>query len=126
MIGLLIAPKAAQVREQRKLIEFVEGAGGTVIYEHQFVDHGLSFVAEPNVPTPGSPWVRKLLGDDWFRTPIDIYLRGPRVTDASIRPLMAFRRFRGIVFLEATAVTPKGIAELKQALADATVVPYKI
>ena len=123
IITSLTAIKSSQVREQRELIQTVEDLGGVILYEHQSVSDGLHWNYDRRVPTPGPRWLRRLLGDDWFRTPAEIYLRGSRISDETLPPLMRFRNYRGCLFLANTAITSEGLAKLRESLPNASIVP---
>lgn len=70
---------------------------------------------------PAAPsWLRKLIGDDYFRRVTIIDLSDTDVTDSdleSLRPLSSLRTLR----LYRTAVTEKGVRELRLALPECSI-----
>ena len=65
-----------QCRRQLRAVEAIEQAGGLVGFDYQF-DAG-----KKAVPSPGPPWLRWIVGDELFRTPVHVEIRGDGIDDA--------------------------------------------
>jgi hypothetical protein len=68
--------KVNAARRQKLAVETILKVGGSVNYTYEFRPDGDRFVGPGfsmfpcgrNVPTPGPAWLRKLIGDEYFRT----------------------------------------------------------
>jgi hypothetical protein len=78
--------KLQQAWRQRAAVAVVQELGGRVLYDWLYEAKGnMLRKAQP----PGSPWLRRLLGDDLFQSVYYVNLTGTPVTDAGIEKLQA-------------------------------------
>ena len=131
-LAVWLGVEVNRVRRQREAVEAILAAGGTVHYDYQ-TDPSRSFTpdAEPAAPR----WLRKLIGDDFFRDVVDVDLNRTRindellirlndlpkikrlnlaytsVSDAGFERLSGLRHLRGVILGE-TRVTDRTLAHL--------------
>lgn len=87
MVAVPLAWKCNRVRAQRRVVEVVAAAGGFTTYDHQvFPKDGDDVFAKP----PGPPWLRRIVGDDFFAEVVCVGIRNVRgSTPASTYSLVA-------------------------------------
>ena len=63
--------KVNAVRKQKEAIDAIMQAGGSFWFDYQYAvgDSNLTN-PDPDITPPGPTWLRKFLGDDYFRTPV--------------------------------------------------------
>ncbi len=81
------AVKMQQARKQREAVEAIEKLGGWVIYDNQFDDS--DDIWKDRKPAV-SAWLRKILGDDFFRTVVS----AEQIHDASMPILKDLNEIR--------------------------------
>lgn len=64
-----------QARRQRRAVVAIADTGGVVAFDYHFRQKSKD--AQP----PGPAWLRRLIGDELFRTPQHVELRGEKITD---------------------------------------------
>jgi hypothetical protein len=107
--------KSEYKRKEREVISQIERLGGHVFFEPKGCEQ-----REP----PGVPWVRELLGEDFFANIATVWL-GERTTDADLAHLNSLKGFDFLVlvaprlqgddvYLGNAALTDAGIAHLKR------------
>jgi hypothetical protein len=79
----------------------------SVVYDYEI---GASNNRIPNAQPPGPPWLRKLLGDDFFASVGWVSLR--EATDAALKRIEALARLRELD-LTNTSITNAGLEHLK-------------
>jgi hypothetical protein len=105
LLCVWVGIRANAGRRQREAVEAIKSAGGTVVYDYQYVprakptglplfDYRVDFDAQP----PISFWLRMALGDDCFRTVVAVYFNDPKPNIAKaefdqIAALPALRQF---------------------------------
>ena len=104
-----LAVKMKQAERQRKAVEAIRKLGGTVLYDGQLDAKG-DFV--PNAAPTGSPWLRSVLGDDFFWKVKGVFLNNPQVTDDGLEHLKRFSQLQALG-LSDTKVTDAGLEHLK-------------
>ena len=73
-----------QARKQRAAVDWIEKAGGFVLYDYEFDPSGNPI---PAAKPPGPSWLRKPLGDDYFADVTVVDLHGQEVSDAGLEHL---------------------------------------
>ena len=124
--------KMHQARKQREAVEAILEAGGEVAYGYQFKEDGASV---PGATPPGPAWLRKLLGDDFFRDVIRVSLEldsggaelehleglselrrvnlaSTQVTDVGLEHIKGLTKLETL-FLDDTKITDTGLEHLK-------------
>jgi len=102
-----------RVRQQRAAVARIEQLGGSVQYLHELDPDDLTFPWRIDEPvSPGPPWLRRLLGPEFFETVVAVELNQTRVTDADLRII---GKLRGVVVaqLNCTSVSDAGLYELR-------------
>ncbi|PHS03547.1 MAG: hypothetical protein COA78_17705 [Blastopirellula sp.] len=74
-----VSVKLYQARQQRLAVEWVLENDGYIVYDYQLDEDG-TFVTE--TPTDNL-WLRSILGNDFFDTPVDVTIANPTITDIS-------------------------------------------
>ncbi len=82
--------------------EAIQALGGTVEYDYQRQSRN----------PPGPPWLRHLLGEDFFVNVVSVSLDSLSVTDADLEHLTTLRQLQA-VGLSGTQVTDAGLERLK-------------
>lgn len=84
VFGVWLGIELDWARRQREAIAAIERLGGAVLYDYQFdASHTQIPDAQPNVPT----WFRGSLGEEFYRTPVSIYLGGLTLKPGDLKPL---------------------------------------
>jgi hypothetical protein len=105
-MGAVATTMRAAARQRDAVAEFC-AAGGWVYYRDQLDADG-SFLLELQNKPPGPPWLRKLLGDDFFRT----VEQADVDSDAACKYLPQFDQLRIVVVRE--GVTDAGLEHLNE------------
>lgn len=103
-----------RVRRQREAIALVERLGGEVYFDYQFdedVPMG-RFLTFPDRKSSAPDWLRRLIGDDFFRHVASLSLRDTKVKDDDLRVIAGIRRL-WILDLSNTSITSAGLAHLQ-------------
>ena len=131
--GSWFSMKMAHAWKQKALIEEIENMGGLVWYDYQFDADGSPAAKAPQ--PPGPPWLRRLLGDDFFMNVVKLDLTqteipdaglahlkdlttlqslslGEKITDAGLKHIEGLPQLH-TANLRATQVTDAGLAYLK-------------
>ena len=95
-IGVGLAWHLGQLRTQGSAVATIRKAGGGVAYDFQFSrDPAVMRRIARNTQPPGPTWLRRWLGDDWFRTAVHVELLRPSTPEV----LAAVGRLHGLVQL---------------------------
>jgi hypothetical protein len=73
-----------RARRQREAVAAIERLGGAVLYDYQFDAHHLQI---PNAKLDVPTWLRGSLGEEFYRTPVHIYVGGLRLKPGDLKPL---------------------------------------
>jgi hypothetical protein len=111
-----IAVKIQRAKQQRDAVAAVMAMHGSVVYDWECVPkpHSDDERTECGEP-PGPPWLRDLMGTDFFSAVNHVTLRGPDVTDVGVERLRDLVRLRSM-HLESTKVTADCVWKLRVAL----------
>jgi hypothetical protein len=93
-----LAVKMRQAERQREATTAIEKLGGQVHWD----DKAKRWPA----------WLRRVLGDDFFSSVVDVNLSGSQVTDAGLEHLKGLSQLQTL-WLDGTQVTDAGLAQLK-------------
>lgn len=116
---LFLGRKAYLAREQGEATRLIGDAGGRIVYSYE-LDEKLGRAANPVNPYP--VWLRSALGEEYFRTPMRIVLRGggplassadpPIVTPEAIATVGNLRQLEWIDLSYNDAVDDVAVARL--------------
>jgi len=96
-----------RVRHQRRIIADVQMYGGSIIYEHQLINHNL---VDHHAPLPGPTILRVLLGDDAFaHVEVVSLLWGKPVDDVMVERLSELPQLKHIVIFDGSNITDQGM-----------------
>jgi hypothetical protein len=107
--GIWIAILANRARQQRAAVVRIEELGGGVNYDWEFDDEGRPL--RDSTP-PGWPWLRRLIGPEYFQEVVTVNLTGTSATDADMG-LIGKLRHVGTLSLHGTEVSDAGLRELR-------------
>jgi hypothetical protein len=110
--GILLGWRVNEVRHQREVLAVVESLGGTVCFDYQCdLDEDDLRVVDPGREPPRSSRLRSMVGDEYFRHIVCIFVRGTDVTD---KDLERFTGLSGLLSLDLpeSKVTDAGLASL--------------
>ena len=115
LLGVLfawVAKKLNHARHQGQLIAEVLKVGGTVGFDYQLGYQ--TNLGPPNVTAvpPGPAWLRSVIGDEPFRSPIALYLRGDAITDAFIAKHLAEFTELKVLSIESPSVTDEALSHV--------------
>jgi hypothetical protein len=101
--------KLQKARRQREAVEAIVEAGGYVYYDFQIDETGAEITgAQPTAPV----WLRKSLGDDFFRAVTTVDLSGTQVTNTGLECLRGLNNLKEL-YLGGNLVTDAGLEHLK-------------
>jgi Leucine-rich repeat (LRR) protein len=97
-----------KARRQREVVEAILKAGGSVVYDYQLDKDGRPNGGEPMTPA----WLRKSLGDDFFREVMWVNFHLTQVTDAGLEYIKGLNNLEELD-LGNTQVTDAGLEHFK-------------
>lgn len=103
-----LAVEMWQARKQKEAVEAIVKVRGRVLYGYQ-VDASYNIVREAE--PPGLPWLRNLLGQDFFSDVAHVYLDNPRVTDDDLQHLERLTEVQTLS-IDFSRVTDAGLEHL--------------
>jgi hypothetical protein len=104
-----LAVEMKWAREQKEAVEAIVKVDGSVNYDYEFDSYG-SLVQRA---TPAGPaWLRKLLGDDYFRNTTFVTIPGEKVTNADLEHLKELKQVQ-MLDLQISKITDAGLEQLK-------------
>jgi Leucine Rich repeat len=107
ILGIWFAVTMVYAGKQKAVVEEIENLGGLVWFDYQFDASGKEM---PDAEPPGPPWLRRVLGDDFFTNVTKLYVR--QFTDEKLEHLEALSQLRWLDLME-TEVTDFGLEHLK-------------
>jgi hypothetical protein len=110
VVGVALAWQSNRARRQRAAVAALRALGVTIRYDHEYDARGLSVTDS----RPWGPqWLHKLIGPEYFQEVYAVTFggrrRGPRVTDADVRPLRDLPELRRLDLMQ-TDVTDSSLA----------------
>ena len=94
-----------RAREQRAAVARIQELGGHVQYDYQWGPN-------PKPSPPGWPWLRRLVGDEYFQEVARVNLDKTKVSDADLRLISKLRHARSLA-LNWTNVSDEGLASIR-------------
>ena len=101
--------KVRNARQQQAEVAAVARAGGSVIYDYQFVVPGNAIAG---VTPPGPVWLHRLLGDDCFQTVVEVNLSNQFFDDDDLAQIGNLPSLK-VLRLDGTMVTDDGLEHLQ-------------
>ncbi|MGI8978295.1 MAG: leucine-rich repeat domain-containing protein [Pirellulaceae bacterium] len=101
-----------RAREQRTAVARIRELQGRVVYDYQYQVENSAANPLPQTP-PGWPWLRHLIGDEYFQDVAMIFLDNTPVSDADLRILCKLRGTRSISLRQGN-ITDEGLKSLEQ------------
>jgi hypothetical protein len=109
--------KVNDARRQRQAITAILNAGGTFFYDYQSrigpsgnADDIRSF--DPNAPSPGPGWLRKLVGDDYFSNVVAVDLYERTISESDFKKLPNLRAIVNLDLIKTKLETENGTRAL--------------
>jgi internalin A len=93
-----------RAREQRAAVARIKELGGHVQYDYQWGSNSQS-------GPPGWPWLRRLVGDEYFQEVTRVWLDKTQVSDADLRVVSKLRHTRSLS-LNWTDISDEGLASI--------------
>lgn len=103
-LGIWVGTVVHRARQQQFAIQAIEDLGATVMYRFERLGE-----TEP----PGPHWLRKLIGDEFFVTVVDVAFWNPNTTDEDLKLIEPCQQIESI-WLEETQVTDEGLKFLQR------------
>ena len=100
--------KMEHAARQKAAVEEIENLGGLVWFDYQF---DVSGVEVPDAEPPGEPWLRRLLGGDFFTTVTKLDLTQTEIADAGLKHLEGLTDLQSLSLGD--RVTDTGLEHLK-------------
>lgn len=113
-VAVWIGMLAKHARDQRDAIRRIAQLGGTVVYDHES-SRALALSAKP-IPQrepPGWPWLRTLLGGEYFETVVGVRIIDPFVDDHDLELLSKLRGLTSLT-LASDRITDAGLQHLRR------------
>jgi hypothetical protein len=95
-----------RAREQREVVARVTELGGKFEYDYQTGKN-------PQKTPPGWPWLRRLVGDEYFQDVAVVHLDDTKVSDADLRLICKLRRAKKLS-LNRTEVSDEGLVSIRR------------
>jgi hypothetical protein len=108
--------KMERARKQKEVVEWVRGMGGSAHYDYEFNVDGM-VTSDPRPKTP--PYLRNVLGEDFFSDVVVVSLNGTEVTDEGLGHLKVFTSLEDLhlgkheVTAKRPLVSDAGLAQLR-------------
>jgi hypothetical protein len=110
-LGIWLGLTFNRVRQQRAAVARIQQLGGKVQYAHDVA--ATRVAGQPKQPVvPGPPWLRRLLGPEFFDTVLWVRLNKTAVTDADLRLVARLDRLE-FLDLYSTSISDAGLFELR-------------
>jgi hypothetical protein len=133
VLGIWLGVIANRANRQRRAVEAIKKAGGTVYYDYQ---NTIGFRVEDDAPPPGPAWLRNLVGIDYLATTVGVtintdiaddrfevmdelpklktaFLSGKGVTDLTLAHLTGVQHLLGLYIFE-SSMTDSGWENLER------------
>lgn len=94
-----------RLHRQARAVRTIEATGGVVAFDYQFD-------GKRDVPSYGPAWLRPLVGDECFRMPLHVELRGEKVTDETLAEVLPGMRSINVLRISSSKVTDRGLVPL--------------
>ena len=94
-----------RAREQRTAVARIKELSGRVEYDYQSEKN-------PQKSPPGWPWLRRIVGDEYFQDVAAVHLDGTKVSDADLRLICKLRRTKRLS-LNRTEVSDAGLVSIR-------------
>jgi hypothetical protein len=105
LLGIWLGYISFRAREQREVVARIKELGGKVEYDYQTEKN-------PQKSPPGWPWLRRLVGDEYFQDVAVVNLDGTKVSDADLRLICKLRRTERL-YLGMTDVSDEGLVWIR-------------
>ena len=102
---------ATRVHRQRTAVEAIVAAGGNVYFDYQFQSPN-GPLSPVNAIPPGPAWLRRVVGEDYFRSPHLVVLAGPNVTDELIENHLSKLTTLTMLRIESPQVTDRALPHI--------------
>ncbi len=102
VLCLWLGMKVREVKQQKGAVAWVMENGGHVEYDFEANGKGQSI---PNANLPGPKWLHQLIGEDFFRTAVGVFLK----RTAAVRDL---KPLENLTTLESLALTNPQVTDL--------------
>jgi hypothetical protein len=96
-----------RAREQRAAVARVKELGGRVVYDWEMANTSVA-----NPAPPGWPWLRRLMGDEYFQDVGRVFLEKTPVSDADLPVICQLRRVQSISLWQGN-ISDEGLATLE-------------
>ncbi|MCE9526621.1 MAG: hypothetical protein K8R36_11270 [Planctomycetales bacterium] len=95
-----------RAREQRAAVARIKELGGRVVYDYQMATTAM------NPSPPGWPWLRRLIGDEYFQDVGRVSLQKTPASDADLAVICKLRRVQSIMLWQSN-ISDEGLASLE-------------
>jgi hypothetical protein len=110
VLAIWLAFKVHAARQQREAVAYFLSVGGTLRYDHELDSTGKPI---RNATPPGWPWLRNMLGSEYFDSARALQLSSKSVTDPGARHLTGLPTLKSL-WLEHTQVGDESAASIGQ------------
>ena len=110
-VGGLIGWRANRAHTQRRAVEMIRAAKGTVSYDFQIFPRNTPRTTIAAAKPPGPDWLRRLIGDDYFQEATSVTLDGP-VTAETMATIGSLDHLQSI-YLKGAPTIGGGLAPLR-------------
>ena len=107
----LVGWRANRARTQRRAVELIRAAKGSVGYDFQVFPENTPRAVVQAAKRPGPIWLRRLIGDEYFQEVISVRLDGP-VTAETMAAVGSLDRLESVLLEKATKIDG-GLAKLR-------------
>ena len=89
-----LAVKLNAARQQHAIVAAILDAGGKVNFDYEVSNQGAYTTYYINAPPPTPPWLRAMLGDDFFRNVVKVEFFGKKIPESIIGQLSKLTELR--------------------------------
>ncbi len=113
VVSVVLAILAKGAERQRRAVAAILATGGRVIYDDHAAERAtLPAVLDERTSGPKSaPWLRQLIGDDYFRNVVDVTFGG-EATDESLSVCRDLPKLQRVTLSVCKNVTDRGLSQL--------------
>ena len=111
LLSVYLAALSAGARWQRELVARLQQAGAGVLFDYQRMGDSPDADFDPRAEPAYPPWMRRIVGEDFFRKVIYVVMIGEDVNDERLIQVQLGDTIEYLI-LDSTSITDAGLASI--------------